>query len=187
MLNRQVRTISRVVIDPPWRGAGLAVRLVRFALKHPEPEVQLTEALAAMGRVSPFFERAGMQRYDRPVTAHEGRLLDALEQLSIAPAMLACPRLITAWIDQMNEARRHWIQTEIRRWHRAAHRTPTQELSVMSLDDLLRAARQKLLAQPVYYAFQHEPQLQPQTHSHDETQTRAQSQTHLDRSPRLPP
>src|SRR5262249_26003169 len=56
MLNREIRCVSRVVIDPRFRGLGLAVRLVKHALDHPEPGVTLTEALAAMGRVSPFFE-----------------------------------------------------------------------------------------------------------------------------------
>ncbi|MEL7088949.1 MAG: hypothetical protein AAGL98_11010, partial [Planctomycetota bacterium] len=33
MLNSELRCISRVVIDPRWRGLGLAVRLVRRALE----------------------------------------------------------------------------------------------------------------------------------------------------------
>src|SRR5205085_372514 len=67
VLNREVRTISRVVIDPRVRGLGLAVRLVRHALTHTSPAIHFTEALAAMGRVSPFFQHAGMTRYQRPL------------------------------------------------------------------------------------------------------------------------
>jgi GNAT superfamily N-acetyltransferase len=66
MLNREMRTISRVVIHPQWRGLGLAVMLVKHALANAEPGVIYTEALAAMGHVHPFFERAGMMRYERP-------------------------------------------------------------------------------------------------------------------------
>ena len=159
-LNRQVRTISRVVIDPPWRGMGLAVRLVRFALHHPEPEIYLTEALAAMGRESPFFEHAGMMRYDRPPTPYAARLLDALEHLSIAPVLLASPGLITAQVDQWDDSRRRWLDTELRRWHRAAHRVPASTLASMTMNDLLLAAQRKVLAQPVYYAFHHERESQ---------------------------
>ena len=87
-LNREVRCISRVIIDPRFRGLGLAVRLVQHAVAHPEDDhVLFTEALAAMGRVSPFFDRAGMRRFDLPVacrTAH-ARLLDALASLGLSP------------------------------------------------------------------------------------------------------
>ena len=51
LINREIRTISRVIIDPRFRGCGLAVRLVRAALAHPElhdPPLRYTEALAAM-------------------------------------------------------------------------------------------------------------------------------------------
>jgi ABC-type lipoprotein export system ATPase subunit/GNAT superfamily N-acetyltransferase len=57
-LNREMECISRVIVHPVYRGCGLAVRLVRHALRQsPTPYV---EALAAMGAVHPLFQRAGM-------------------------------------------------------------------------------------------------------------------------------
>ena len=61
-LNRDIRRISRVVIHPRWRGLGLAVRLVKHAMG--QSETRYLEALAVMGRVHPFLEKAGMQRYE---------------------------------------------------------------------------------------------------------------------------
>lgn len=159
LLNREVRTISRVVIDPTWRGLSLAVQLVRHALEHPLPTCGFrpvfTEALAAMGRVSPFFERAGMTRYDRPPRDEHARLLDALDHLSIEPATLASHELMNVHLHRLNPVDRAWIESELRRWHRAAHRTIKKRLLAMSVDDLLSAARHELLAQPVYYLFRH--------------------------------
>jgi len=152
MLNRELRTISRVVIDPRWRGLGLAVRLVRHALDH--PETVFTEALAAMGRVHPFFERAGMTRYDRPPRAEHARLLDALEHLGIRPYMLASPVTIETQLD--DAAQREWLDRELRRWHRAAFRTNKTALADMTFDELLRCARDRLLSQPVYYLARHD-------------------------------
>src|SRR5690606_4340339 len=83
MLNREMRVISRVVIDPRYRGLGLAVRLVRHALDH--AETPYTEALAAMGRVNPFFERAGMTRYERPHHPAHARLLYVLDEIGLTP------------------------------------------------------------------------------------------------------
>jgi ABC-type ATPase with predicted acetyltransferase domain len=57
-LNREMECISRVVVHPTYRGSGLAERLVRHALA--TAQTPFVEALAAMGRVHPFLEKAGM-------------------------------------------------------------------------------------------------------------------------------
>ena len=57
-LNREIECISRVIVHPTYRGSGLAERLVRHALA--TAQTPFVEALAAMGRVHPFFEKAGM-------------------------------------------------------------------------------------------------------------------------------
>lgn len=62
-LNAEVECISRVIVHPMFRSCGLAVRLVRHALRHASaPRV---EALASMGVIHPFFELAGMRCYGR--------------------------------------------------------------------------------------------------------------------------
>ena len=63
--NANLRTISRVIVHPQFRGIGLASALVRHMCHHcPTPYI---EASAAMGRAHPFFEKAGMHRID-PLT-----------------------------------------------------------------------------------------------------------------------
>ncbi|MBX7105174.1 MAG: hypothetical protein K1X57_13920 [Gemmataceae bacterium] len=59
-LTRQLWTLSRVVLHPTYRGAGIAAAFVRRACELcPVPWI---EALAVMGRVNPFFEKAGFTR-----------------------------------------------------------------------------------------------------------------------------
>lgn len=79
-LNQQLWVLSRVVLHPTYRGAGLAGVFVRRACQTcPVPWI---ETLSAMGQVNPFFERAGFQRVGvirkRPgqsgVGAYGGRL-----------------------------------------------------------------------------------------------------------------
>lgn len=60
--NRHIRTISRVIIHPQFRALGLSGALVRCVCKH--CDTRYVEAMAVMGRAHPFFERAGMKRYD---------------------------------------------------------------------------------------------------------------------------
>ncbi len=56
-LNRQLWLLQRVVLHPTYRGAGIGAGFVEAACRRcPVPWI---ETLSAMGRVNPFFERAG--------------------------------------------------------------------------------------------------------------------------------
>lgn len=86
-LNDEVRCISRVVVHPRYRALGLATRLVRAYLEN--PATPCTEAVAAMGAVSPFFAAAGMVAYALPRRPSDQRLLDALDEAGVpAEALL---------------------------------------------------------------------------------------------------
>lgn len=207
MLNREVRCISRVVIDPRWRGLGLAVKLVRWALENPErseaemvadgdprlprlggvgcgggtgvgssdaaskiAEVKVgssdaafgatilyTEALAVMGRVSPFFERAGMVKFERGVRCRveHARLIDAMERVGIEREMLWRPAMVMEQLRERGQAEVLWFEGELRRWYGAAHRMRKVDVRAMGMDVLLRAASEEVMEAPVYYVFGH--------------------------------
>jgi GNAT superfamily N-acetyltransferase len=59
-LNEQLWLLQRVVLNPTYRGAGIAAAFVRRACEL--CPVDWIETLSAMGRASPFFERAGFTR-----------------------------------------------------------------------------------------------------------------------------
>jgi len=151
LLNREVRCISRVVVEPSWRGLGLAVRLVKSALS--DPTTRYTEALAAMGKVNPFFSRAGMTPYPRQAHAHDARFTAALGRLGLRARDLAT--LETAWrkIEALPVGERQWLCKELYRWYRlnagrsAVHETDPQKQLVV--------ARERLLLEPVYYLKDH--------------------------------
>jgi hypothetical protein len=63
-INKNIRIISRVIIEPRFRSIGLAEKLVRETMN--KVDVPIIEALAVMGRVCRFFERAGMTAYRGP-------------------------------------------------------------------------------------------------------------------------
>jgi GNAT superfamily N-acetyltransferase len=76
LVNAHVRTISRVVVHPQFRGLGLASELVRKLIE--VCPTRYVEASAVMVHVHPFFEAAGMRRVtsdqsesdDRPAPAY---------------------------------------------------------------------------------------------------------------------
>lgn len=86
-LNREVRCIARVIVDPRARGVGLGTRLVRAYLR--DPLTPRTEAVAASGVMCPMFERAGMTRYTLAPSVRDARLADALEHVGMSVHDLA--------------------------------------------------------------------------------------------------
>lgn len=147
LLMQELRCISRVIVDPRYRGLGLAVGLVRHALK--TATTRYTEAIAVMGRVSPFFHRAGMTEYERPPLEFGQRALAALRFAGIAPHDLAMPQHIERRINALAEPTQSLLLRELYRWYRtAAGRGASREPTLASV---LAAAQQRLLANPIYY------------------------------------
>lgn len=107
-LNRDVRTISRVIVDPRFRARGIARALIRAYLD--DPLTRRTEAIASMGDLCPVFQRAGMRSWRLPPPLRDQRLIDALHHVRIPPHALALrPRALAA-------SQHPLIAREIRRW-----------------------------------------------------------------------
>lgn len=147
LLNEELRCVSRVIVDPRWRGLGLAVRLVRHALA--TSTTRYTEALAVMGRVSPFFDRAGMKAYERPALPAAQRALSAMRFAALEPNALAMPERVEAHLDALPLAHRLLVTKELTRWYRTCGGRAVSKSPSMA--QVLEAARRGLLANPVYY------------------------------------
>ncbi|MCA9303025.1 MAG: hypothetical protein KC996_02775 [Phycisphaerales bacterium] len=137
-LNRELRCISRVVVDRRSRGLGIASGLVRAYLA--DAQTPATEAIAAMGSVCPFFERAGMIGYTVPTPIPNVRLLDALVCLGIQPADLPSENI------QENTL----LHRELMHWARSSrmlrgNTTPVRTIALM--------AACRLLSQPRAFAW----------------------------------
>ncbi|MCL2648746.1 MAG: hypothetical protein FWD61_17385 [Phycisphaerales bacterium] len=139
-LNRDMRTISRVVVHPMFRSTGLAVELVKHILAH--AQTPYIEALAAMGRVHPFFKRAGMSLFDRPPLPAAVRLIAALQHENLRPIDL---------VDTARLPETPFLLAELRRFSSKKHANFTE---------LATEARAKLLSQPVYFVWEN-PAKQP--------------------------
>jgi GNAT superfamily N-acetyltransferase len=86
-LQREVSSISRVVVHPKYRSIGLGVRLVRETLDR--VGTCCVESLAVMAKYNPFFERAGMQKIaDSKPSANLLGAIGELERLGFNPSLL---------------------------------------------------------------------------------------------------
>jgi hypothetical protein len=99
LLNRSIRCIARVIIEPRLRGIGLAGRLVRETM--PMMNVPIVEALGVMPRVNPFLERAGMKPFEPRVPAEHVQLIEALSTVGVEEGDLVSPAVVQARLDAL--------------------------------------------------------------------------------------
>jgi GNAT superfamily N-acetyltransferase len=114
LLNRYVRCIARVIVEPRFRGIGLAVRLVRETL--PRLDVPLVEALGVMPLVNPFLERAGMTPFAPRVPVAHVELLEALSAVGIEEDDLVDPGAVQQKLDRLPPAAGDFIEARIQRF-----------------------------------------------------------------------
>jgi len=86
-LQREMSTVTRVVVHPKYRTMGLGTRLVKESLARAgTPHV---EALAVMAKYNPFFEKAGMRKIaESEPNKNVLRAIEQLRSLGFNPVML---------------------------------------------------------------------------------------------------
>jgi ABC-type lipoprotein export system ATPase subunit/GNAT superfamily N-acetyltransferase len=145
-INRDLRCISRVIVDPRFRGRGVARRLVRAYLD--DPVTLRTEALAAMGAACPFFHRAGMTPFQPTHAPQHAALRAYLRDCGIEPWRLALPRdSLRRALDASSE---QTLRSRLETWANASRSTRRHRSS--DLAALFRVACRTLLSRPMYYA-----------------------------------
>jgi len=93
LLNREMRVMQRLVIEPRFRGLGLAAFLLRETM--PLLGVRLVECLAVMGGYSGFLQKAGFVCVGRIGLPRIGRrLLAALAAHEMDRSVLHTPQLL---------------------------------------------------------------------------------------------
>ena len=111
LVNKNIRCISRVILEPRFRGLGLAGRLVRETM--PRTGVPIIEAMAVMGLVNPFLERAGMAAYRAKEPARCVQLIEALSMVGIEKDELLDPQKVQERLDDLEAAKAEFIETQI--------------------------------------------------------------------------
>ncbi len=149
--NAHLRTISRVVLEPNWRGLGLAARLVRETL--PQAGTPYVEALAAMARVHPFFAQAGMTEYDAPPPPQSERLREALAAAGLGRADARSAAALVAAVNALAEEERGWLLGEIGRWTRSYLGAKTAKVWHPTLEQSCGYVARFLYSEPSYYLW----------------------------------
>lgn len=146
-LNRDFRTLRRLVIHPDVRGCGLGRWLVARTL--PLVGTRYVECLAAMGTANPVFERAGMVRLgvaDPP--AEQQHACEALRRLGIDPLAEDFERAVVR-----RPAVRRIVAQRVRRWLETTTSRPVERIRAMTARQMAAAYVQLMGARPVYYLW----------------------------------
>ena len=147
LINANIRRISRVIIEPRYRGLGLASRLVRETM--PLVNVPIVEALAVMGWINPFFERAGMKAYKAKPPAASVQFIEALSFIGIEQAELLDPELVQHKFDRLGDCQVQFIEQQVRQFLKSHGRRRDMPPGI----ERTRYILTKLTARPVYYIW----------------------------------
>jgi len=147
LVNKTIRTISRVIIEPRFRGLGLAVRLVRETM--PLMNIPMIEALAVMGRANPFFEKAGMKAYSAPLSVKCMLMKEAFSLIGVEGQITVDAGAVQQHIEGLSQGKRLFIEREMKRflagYGKRKHMSAGPERTQFVLS--------KLTDRPVYYLW----------------------------------
>jgi len=147
LINKNIRTISRVITEPRFRSLGLATRLVRETM--PMLNAPVIEAMAVMGLVNPFFEKAGMQAFTAKTPERCVRLIEAFDLVGIEKDRLIDADFVQQKIDRLPKEKAEFIESEIRTFLRSYGKRRTMSPGI----DRARYILTKLTNRPVYYIW----------------------------------
>jgi len=147
LLNRNIRCICRVIIEPRFRGLGLAGRLVRETMGL--MAVPVIEAMAVMGSVNPFFEKAGMRAYSAPMPARCVQLIEAFSAAGIEREQLTDSASVQRAIERLPERKAEFIEREIRSFLAGYGKRANMSPGLLRTSYIIS----RLTARPSYYIW----------------------------------
>jgi GNAT superfamily N-acetyltransferase len=147
LLNRRVRCIARVVVEPRFRGIGLAVRLVRETM--PRLEVPMVEALGVMPLLNPFLEKAGLTAFPPRVSIEHLEMLEALSVVGIEEDDLVNVEIVQQKLDRLPPPAGDFLEFRIQRFLKSHGSRRTMPMGIERTRYLLG----KLTHRPAYYIW----------------------------------
>jgi hypothetical protein len=147
LINTNIRRISRVIVEPRFRGLGLASRLVRQTM--PLVNVPIVEAVAVMGWINPFFERAGMKAYKAKPSVAGVQFIEALSVIGIEQTELIDPVRVQHKFDRLGDSQARFIEQQVRYFLKNHGRRRDMPPGL----ERTRYILTKLTARPVYYIW----------------------------------
>jgi GNAT superfamily N-acetyltransferase len=147
LVNNNVRCISRVVIDPRYRGLGLAQKLIRHTM--PLMNIAVIEAQAVMGKINPFFQKAGLTPYVAPLSKQTVKMSQALSEVGIDKKNYSDAKRVHHKIKSLKSEKADFIERQTAHFLSGYCKKRFLPFSIERTAFILT----RLSARPVYYAW----------------------------------
>jgi hypothetical protein len=147
LINKNIRCISRLIIEPRFRGLGLAKRLIQQTM--PKMNVPIIEAVAVMGRINPCLEKAGMRPFKSKPSQRFTQFIEALSVIGIEGKDLIDPQKVHRRFSRLNDEKNEFIEREIKRFLKGYGRRRNMPPGL----ERIRFILSRLNAKPVYYIW----------------------------------
>ena len=145
--DKNIRNMQRLIIEPRFRGLGLACWLVRKTLNR--MDIPIIEAASVMGHVNNFLERAGMQKYEAPMQRRCVQIQEAFGIVGIKQEDLIDVEAADEKLNNLLKQPRAFIENQIRLFLESYGRRRKMSGGVART----RYVLSKLTARPVYYCW----------------------------------
>jgi hypothetical protein len=147
LINKNIRCIGRVIIEPRFRGLGLASRLVRETM--PNENIPIIESMAVMGAVNPFFEKAGMKAFAAKMPVRCIQLVEAFSTIGVEKEQLIDAEKVQRKVERLRRQESEFIESEIRHFLQSYGKRRYDKAGV----ERMRFVLSKLTYRPVYYIW----------------------------------
>jgi hypothetical protein len=111
--------------------------------------VPIIEAMAVMGLVNPFFERAGMKAFTAKMPARCAQLTEALSMTGIEKEILIDPQKVQQILKRLRRAEAEFIERQIKNFLQSYGKRRNMPPGL----ERTRFALSKLTFRPVYYIW----------------------------------
>ncbi len=152
LLNREIRTISRVIVHPVFRGIGLASLIVKYTL--PKVGTRFVEASAVMGRFNPFFEKAGMRKYTGSVDMKCELLKSAFEYVGLDLEELLITDIAIQKISELKKSSQLFLWKQIEKYYISSRRANYTSNIRYDWKWIIPRLITILVSKPVYYFWE---------------------------------
>lgn len=149
LINRNIRCISRVIIEPRLRGIGLATRLVRETM--PRMNVPIIEALGVMPLVNPFLEKAGMKAFAPRIRPEQVALIEAFSVIGIEEDGLIDSETVQHKLEALCPSALGFIETRVQQFLKSHGCRRSMPPGI----ERTRYILSKLAERPVYHIWFH--------------------------------
>ncbi len=147
-VNANVRCISRVVLEPRYRGLGLAQWLITETMG--KLNIAYIEAMAVMGKFNPFFERAGMMKFQAKPLVRCIRMAETLGAVGVDQRDFIDSVKVNASIESLPAGPRQFLEKNISTFLAAYGRKGRKMQHSIERTEMILS---KLSDRPVYYLW----------------------------------